>query len=200
MILQTIPHFVLKKIESEYYLLSNEKPKVGDGVVERLTNGKGMLMTIFNENDLDVANQRKIIASTRKDVDFLPPLSASYWPARLPQVATNIYTVEDMRGFTKWLMKWHKPVKGGWRHRGAFSDKTKPVLIEALMNEYIQILANEKSEPEWKVEIELELDGPIVVSGGFRTGDEDQPPGLQHHENYKPRLSKEGFVMITKIL
>lgn len=51
------------------------------------------------------------------------------------------YSEEDMKGFTKWLLNMYKPVKGGWRHRGAFSDKFKPVLIENLMKEYIKSLS-----------------------------------------------------------
>ncbi len=66
----------------------------------------------------------------------------------LPSSPNKGYTKEDLRGFTKWLMNMYMPVKGGWRHRGAFGDKFKPVHIETLMDEYIASLPNDSSKEE----------------------------------------------------
>lgn len=77
---------------------------------------------------------------------------------------TRGFTEDEMRGFTKWLLKMYMPVKGGWRHRGAFNDKFKPVLIESLMNEYIASLPSKISGEDWvKVEDGLpEVKKPVV--------------------------------------
>lgn len=62
--------YTLKYIDQEFYLLCASKPRVGCGVVETLTDGTSMLMTIHNPNDIDLKNQKVIIASTRKDLDI----------------------------------------------------------------------------------------------------------------------------------
>lgn len=57
------------------------------------------------------------------------------------------YGKEEIRGFTKYLLKQWKPVKGGWQHRGDFYGNDKPKRIELIMEDYISTLPTPSIPP-----------------------------------------------------
>lgn len=77
------------------FVVDDEPIKVGDGVCEKLTNGDWMAMTIHNENDLDIKNQKRIVATSEQIGYF----DSGY---TTPQVGDLINTVQPIiRDLTK---------------------------------------------------------------------------------------------------
>lgn len=138
---------------SKMFLVCDDPIQVGDGVCEKLTTGKWMAMTIHNENDLDLKNQKKILITEEQTGYFHDGYLT-------PQV-------------------------------GDLFNTKQPIIRHLTQDNIDFILAN-----DGKCFIEIEQDGPVVISGGLRSEDDFGGKGLTHHINLKPKFIN-GKVIIS---
>ena len=158
----------LIRIEDEFWLLENEKPKsIGDFFGERHLTGDWWIYRVDTENDL-AHDGFKILASTR-ELDGVYKLDKDKILALVKP--NKQYTAEDIRAAMFHMVKYMKYEK-------QLPEYNPLVVIDG----YSEAIAN-----EWVCEVDLKITN-TVISGGFRTEGKIGGPGLKAHHTFAPRI------------
>lgn len=215
--------YTLANLDGHYYLLNNVVPNVGDNTVEKLTTGKNTLWKIDNENDLDIVNQRKIIASDRADpIDSLYKLDTKQIIKLLGKVDVERLVDELWEGCDGCNKTDETFWKNGFRTGFSYSNVEKKFTLNDLVwflkyyrataemsalssGENLDLplleLAKKYStieQTEWKVEVETENCKGICWKLAHDHSD-DGECCLSSCEQATPKITN-GYINITKIL
>jgi len=144
--------YKLIKIQEDYYILSSDYIHVGVGVGEKLTTGKWMVMEIHTQNDIDVKNQMKIIASTRTDLINSPITGLIY------------FEKEEIEDHLKHFINGHD-VWRDLRYMGLSSDHCSEVCD--YIEKYYVLKSKEEDKFEWDIDMEIIPARNILNSGAF---------------------------------
>lgn len=144
--------YKLIKLEEDYYIISNEYIFVGVGVAEKLNDGKWMVMTIHNENDIDFKNQMKIIASTRTDLINSPITGLIY------------FEKEEIEDHLKHFINGHDAWRD-LRYMGLSSDQCSEICD--YIEKYYVLKSKEEDKFEWDIDMEIIPAKNILNSGAF---------------------------------